>query len=142
MTSMTGVQDRLARASCLAELLDAAYDAFEDMLTVIRRHDDPGSGWFTAMVMAAASAANGRDAVGWAPSLPLRRLHPDQPGEIAGRPQTAEAAAAWVASVCELLAGRLDVGAAPDADPGDVAACRDAAGYAREVHALMGGGAP
>jgi hypothetical protein len=141
MTSMTGVRQRLSRASCLPELLDAAYDAFEDMLTVIRQHDDPGSGWFTPMVMAAASAANGRDAVGWAPLLPLRRLHPDQPAEIAGRPQTAQAAAAWVAGLCEMLAGRLDAGAAPYADPGDAAACRDAVGCAREIHALMGGGA-
>src|ERR1022692_1886990 len=127
MTSMTGVRQRLARASCLPELLDAAYDAFEQMLTVIRQHDDPASGLFVPMVMAAASAANGRDAVGWAPSLPRRSLHPEQAGGNASRPQTALDAAAGVAGVCEILAGRLAGAARQAADPRDRDACLDAA---------------
>jgi len=87
MASIDGVQDRLARASGLPELLDAAYDAFEDMLTVVRQHDQPDGEWFIPMVVAAASAANGRDAVGWAPSLPARRLHHEQAEGNAGPPR-------------------------------------------------------
>jgi len=141
MTSIDGVHERLARACGLPELLDAAYDAFEDMLTVIRQHDEPDGEWFIPMVAAAASAANGRDAVGWAPSLPSPRLHPEQAEENAPHPVTAQAAADWAGGLCEILAGRLAAAAAGSAaEPGDRAACRDAARYARDVHALMGGG--
>jgi len=140
MASVNGVHEQLARASGLPELLDAAYDAFEDMLTVIRRHDEPDGEWFIPMVVAAASAANGRDAVGWAPSLPSRRLRPEQSEGHAGHPVTAQAAAAWLAGLGEILAGRLAAAAPSAARPGDRAACRDAARYARDVHVLMGGG--
>jgi len=140
MASVNGVQERLARASGLPELLDAAYDAFGDLLTVIRRHDEPDGEWFIPMVLAAASAANGRDAVGWAPSLPARRLHREQAEGDAGYPVTAQAAADWVGALCEILAGRLAAAARFAAGPGDRAACRDAARCARDVHALLGGG--
>ena len=61
---------RLEHASGLPAVLDAAYDAFEDMLGVIEAQQDPGGGAFAAFVMAGAAAANGRNAVAAAPSLP------------------------------------------------------------------------
>ena len=74
MTRIDAAQRRLQQASDLAEVLDAAYEAFEAMLSVIHGVQDPASGWFAAYVMAAASAANGRNAVALAPSLPRRPL--------------------------------------------------------------------
>jgi hypothetical protein len=140
MASMSGLQERLARASSVPELLDAAYEAFEDVLTVVRQHDDPGGGLFIPMVMAAGSAADGRDSICRAPSLPPRSLHAGQPVERTDRFRTAQAAAAWVAGVCEVLADRLAGAASPAAEAGDRGACLDAACSAREVRALMSGG--
>src|SRR6266568_4569005 len=76
MISIAAVRDRLHRASGLTAILDAACDAFEDMLPVIWDHQDPSDGMFIPFVMAATCAANGRDAVLFAPSLPPRRHHP------------------------------------------------------------------
>src|ERR1035441_4530227 len=75
MTFLISARDRLERAAGLAAVLDAAYDAFESMRLAFRVHEDPASGLFGAFVMAAASAADGRDAVACAPSMPPRRRH-------------------------------------------------------------------
>jgi hypothetical protein len=45
------------------------------MVEVISPCEDPASSLCAAFVMAAASAANGLDAAGFAPSLPARLLH-------------------------------------------------------------------
>ncbi len=57
---MDTAQQRLLEADGLAAVLDAAYGAFEGMLSVIHPVQDPASGLFAAFVMAAASAADGR----------------------------------------------------------------------------------
>jgi hypothetical protein len=138
--ALSVIEERVAGAKSLPALLDAAYEAFEAMLAVIRAHDDPGSGLFVPMVMAGAQAAAGRDRVGWAPSLPprgLRRLAAGRPDET-GPFQAAGTAATWLAGLCRVLAGRLDEAAALAADPGDQDRCAGAAGCAREIALLMG----
>src|SRR5215813_3839609 len=75
MTRIATAHDRVEQADDLAAMLNAAHSAFEDMLSVIRALEDPGHGMFIPLVMAAASAADGRDAIAFAPSLPPRRLH-------------------------------------------------------------------
>jgi hypothetical protein len=139
MASMSEVQERIASASSVPELLDAAYEAFDDVLAVVRQHDDPGGGLFIPMVMAAASAAEGRDAICGAPSLPPRSLHAGA-GERTGPADTAQAAAAWVAGVCEVLVERLAGAASSAGEAGDRGACLDAGWSAREIRALMRGG--
>lgn len=67
---MDMAQQRLQEADGLAAVLDAAYGAFEGMLSVIHPAQDPASSLFAAFVMAAASAADGRNALALAPSLP------------------------------------------------------------------------
>jgi hypothetical protein len=67
---LAAAMTRVAGACGLAGILGAACDAFEQMLPVIEIHQDPGSGAFTAFVMAGVYAANGRDALLFAPSLP------------------------------------------------------------------------
>lgn len=137
MTSVTDTQRRVDNASGLAKVLDAAYDAFEDMLTAIYGYHDSGGPFYPALIMAAASAANGRDAVAFAPSLlppPSRTLQtaavpaPDPPGW--------QDLGASIASLSSSLSTRLrDVAAAAETAE-DRRACLDAARYAEEVHGL------
>lgn len=137
---MNDIADRVAAASGLPELLDAAYDAFEAMLAVIRQNDDPDTGFFVPMVMAGASAGDGRDYVLFAPSLPPRRLHPGQPEGNGQRSLAGQAAADWLAGLCGTLASRLGEAAMSAGAAGDREACLGAARCAGEVRELMGGG--
>jgi hypothetical protein len=139
MSSLLFVRERLDQASDLAAILDAACDAFESMLSVLRAHEDPGDPMFGAVMMAAASAADGRDAVLSAPSLPPHRL---QAADAEERHDAVGAAADLLASLSDLLAGRLDDAASIAPDPGDQAACQAAAWWARDIHALLIGNAP
>lgn len=141
MTAFLQIQGRLLSATGLAEVLDVAYDAFEQMLLAVEAWQDPGSGLFCAFVMAGASAADGRDAVGFAPSLPLlpgAGSHADQEGVSAG--DSAEAAAGALARLSRLLAACLIRAREWASDPGDWVACGDAARYAEEIHGLLRGG--
>ena len=70
MTLTPTTLERVRLAAGLAAILDAAYEAFEDMLQSLRAHEEPGSSLFLAVMLAAASAADGRDAIMFAPSLP------------------------------------------------------------------------
>jgi hypothetical protein len=60
---IAAVHRRLEQASDLAGMLDTTYEAFEAMLAVIHGQEDRAGAGFAALVMSAASAANGRDAV-------------------------------------------------------------------------------
>lgn len=143
MNWTTWAQEALNQASGLDEILCAAYDAFEDMLPVIRGHEDQAGGMFAAFVLSAASAADGRDAVATAPSLPP--LCPHERAVAAGRPDgeaRVEDVARGLASLSELLASRLVNAARSAADPGDQAACTEAARHAANIHALLTGGEP
>ena len=70
MTGMTAARNRLEQADDLPALLEAAHQVFAVALTALRAHEDPASVWFGRFVMAAASAADGRDALIFAPSMP------------------------------------------------------------------------
>jgi hypothetical protein len=128
----------LDNAGGLTELLDVAYEAFAQVLTLIRQHDDPDSDVFVPMVLAAASAANGRDYVGSAPSLPSAPL----PLTWAEEAPIAVAASEWIIGACAALTSVLDKAAAAAPVPADRAACAGAAGCVREIFDLMGGRRP
>jgi hypothetical protein len=140
MSSLYSVREHLQHASDLTAILDAAYNAFESMLSVLRAHEDLDDPMFGAMVLAAASAADGRDAVLFAPSLPPHRLQAADAEE--GGHDTAEPVADVLADLSELLATRLDDAASITSDPGDRAACLAAARWARDIHSLLTGDAP
>jgi hypothetical protein len=142
MSKPIGVRERLQEASDLKAVLAAAHDAFEFLLTVIRDHEDRADGMFAAFVMSAASAADGRDAVAAAPSLP-----PPRPGARAGagaEPLAGAAAdaAAGLADLSQLLATRLAQAASAGPDPGDGAACTQAARCAADIYELLTGTVP
>lgn len=143
MNLMLRTEERLRDAGGVAQILDAACDAFEDMLLAIRACEDPASGWFAASMMAAASAADGRDAVLFAPSLPRSRATGApavETGSLAG--ESAESIADAVASLSRLLVTRLLQARESSSDPGDRDACADAICSAETIHGLLGGGAP
>src|SRR5229473_6066520 len=98
MNDIAAARRRVQQASGLGGVLDAAYDAFESMLSVIRDREDSADGMFIPFVMAATCAANGRDAVLFAPSLPPRRLH-EPPAAVGPHEGVAEAAADAVAAL-------------------------------------------
>ncbi len=141
MTGTASVQERVEDASSLAELLDAVYDAFGEMLSVIVNYHDSGRPFYAALVMAGAAAADGRDAIAAAPSLPRaascrgRSGTPDSGTDAVG-------VAAALAALSDSVAVRL-LQAATSADAAeDRAACRDGAAYAHEAHLLMAGKEP
>ena len=138
MSPIPEIGERLQHAAGLAEVLDAAYDAFEQMLLAIRAHENPASGLFAAFVMAAASAADGRDAVGFAPSLPPDRGK-SAPADDNGRQaaESAESIAEPVAGLSRLLAARLAQAGESASDPGDRAACADAVCCAESIYGLL-----
>ena len=140
MAGVSGIADRVGAAGSLPELLGAACEAFEVMLTVIREHDQPGGELFVPMVMAGASAGSGRDHVLFAPSLPPRLVSPAGGGQDGGPAMTSQEAASWLSGVSRVLAARLTAAAGSAVLAGDREASAGAAGCAREVLALMSGG--
>jgi hypothetical protein len=134
---------RLESADDLPAILDAAYDAFEDMLTVIEHHQDPDGGAFAAFVMSEAAAIGGRNAIAGAPSLPpAPAVRAGLPGAgLAPGVSGAEAAAA-VAGLCLLLVSRLDAAAGLAGDVADRTACALGARSAGAVCSLLGGAQP
>ena len=132
------VSARLREASGPAAVLDAAYGAFEAMLPVIRACQDHAGSLFAAFGKSAASAADGRNAILLAPSLPSRCLHETPaPGEESHRGEDVASIAAGLAAVSVLLADRLAQAAKSAPDYRDRAACRSAARRARDIHALL-----
>jgi hypothetical protein len=140
MGDIAAMRVRLEQASDLPGILDAAYAAFEAMLPVIWGQADRIGGGFAAFVMSAGPAANGRDAIAGAPSLPL-----PAPGSIplgVGDPAagvTEQEAAAVLAGLSQLLASRLVDAGAWAADAADRAACADAARHAGAIWSLLAG---
>jgi len=142
MSQVTAAGNRFRQAHGLPAALDAACDAFEAILTVIGGCENTAStGAAITFLLAATQAANGRDAVLFAPSLPPRALHPPAPaGE--GQPGDAQDIRAAVAALAGLLAGRLGHTAAAQAGGADRAACHDAARYAARIGELLTGPRP
>jgi hypothetical protein len=130
-------QQRLQEADGLAAVLDAAYAAFEGMVSVIHPVQDPASGLFAAFVMAAASAADGRNALALAPSLPGHPLLTVPAGQQPWSGEPPERVAEVVAGLSHLVAERLTQAAASAPDTGDEAACRNAAQSARDICGLL-----
>ena len=162
---LTAAAGRLRQATGLAAVLDAASDSFEEILAVIGDHEDTTAAVDIPLVMAATQAANGRDALLFAPSLPPRRVHQRRP-ETAQSPWPDAAAfsdqhpqrrnprrlhrqatgapgiAAAVAALSMPLATHLAHTARTIATGADRAACQDAAGYAQAICGLLARAGP
>jgi hypothetical protein len=141
MRRLTAAGDRFGQARDLASVLDAACEAFEEILAVIGDHEDASDALVVPLLLAATQAANGRDAVLFAPSLPARRLHQLRVGEELERGSAQDVIAA-VTGLAQLLAVGLAHAADAVADGADRAACQDAARHARQIHVLLTGSGP
>jgi len=137
---LTSARQRLAAATDLPGILDPAYDAFEDMLAVLRRHQQDDHGAFPAFVLAAAAAANGRDWIAGADSLPPATAR-DQAGDPPEGTTVADVARA-VAVLSSELASRLTATAASVAGAGDRLCCEGAAQEAAAITDLLAGANP
>ncbi len=141
MTQTPRAPHRLPDAG-LELLLATAHDAFEFLLTVTRDHQDPADGMFAAFVMSAASAADGRDALAAAPSLPWPP--PARPAGAADdfRPGTSAEVAAGLAATSKQLAVRLAQAARTAPGAADRAACAEATWCATRIRELLTRPAP
>jgi hypothetical protein len=139
MTAILALRDRLQRGDGLPALLDTSSAAFELLLVAIEEHEDPGSGMFAQFVFAATHAANGRDAILSAPSLPARPLHRADAGVGGRRSGTGVPDIVALSQLlCHVLARAA--GSAPSRD--DQAACLHAARSAAAIHRLLTGTDP
>jgi hypothetical protein len=139
VTHAPDVRQRLEQARGLAEVLDACYEAFAEMLSAIRRYQDSGGPFYPALVMAAAAAADGRDALAAAPSLPPTNDRQTEPVGVANNPSDA---AACLAVLSELIGSRIRGVACTGLAARDRQACEDGSQYADEVHVLITGNGP
>ena len=137
MTGAQDVQQQLEQAASLPQILDAAYDAFEQMLWEIDRYNRGTGPFFAALVMAAPAAADGRNALAVAPSLPPPSWHGPEPPDFVGGDIAAD-----LAELSERVAARLDEAGGVARAEADLVACRNAARWAREVHGLLAGSRP
>ena len=139
MDQIESARVRLEHATGLPAVLDTAYDTFEQLLCALEEQEDRGGAAFAAFVMSATAAANGRDALVTAPSLP-----PAPTGDLAAAAAwsssslTAEDAAAVLAQLSQLLSGRLADASNQSADAGDKVACAQAARHAASICSLLG----
>jgi hypothetical protein len=119
----------------LPELLDAAWDAFDLLITACRQCWDSPSELFAAFAFASAAAAEGRLRLVAAPSLPPTsgtatehlNLVPDDLGKTASE----------LAELAHALSTVLSSVADQAHDPADQAACADAARKADQVLVLL-----
>jgi hypothetical protein len=140
MDRIESTRARIEQATGLPAILDAAYDAFEQLLTAITSQQDRGGGTFAAFVMSGTAAANGRDALAAAPSLP-----PVSSGDLASTASAStldlptQDAAAVLGGLSHVLSRRLTDASGHTADAGDRLACAQAARHAAEACLLLGG---
>jgi hypothetical protein len=138
MTLINRTIDRLEAAEDVPGILEAARGAFVDMLTVVECWEEPAHRLFTTYVAAGMIAANGRDAVLQAPSLPAHRARAAAGKELS-HGVTAEDDARQLAALSAVIADRLSDAAATATELRDRIACEQAARSARNLHALFTG---
>lgn len=136
MHDIDAMRARLGAADGVADMLAAGWDAFELVQAVADDYADREPGMFAAFMFTAASAAEGRDAVGFAPSMPC---NPSAPASQAG-PDAGDAheVAGELAGLTSALGSRLQAAAGEAEDPGDRHACQYAAREADRIGHLLG----
>lgn len=120
----------------MPHVLGHAFDTFEAIRQLARRHEDQSPDMFAAFMSAAVAAADGRDAILTADARPAHTpgvAGPGQPPSGTDQYQVADAIAASAA----VLAVRLDHAAGLAGTSQDRRACRDAAAAARHIRRLL-----
>ena len=135
------IRQRLEGARDLAEILTAAHDAFDEILSAFDRYENGPGPFYAALIMAGPAAADGRNTIGMALSLPP----PERDGPLPPEPVnelSAQEVADAVAGLAALAARTLRIAAAAVNSPADRSTCVQAAQYADEVRGLMTGTGP
>lgn len=130
---ITAMRERVEATSELPETLAASLAAFGLLLTMLRDREARRDEWFAAFAFASATAAEGRNFIATAPSLP------PGPHQLADR-VSAKARAVRRRALAELgqvLSERLSQAGACAQDADDQAACRDAGRLAGRIHQLL-----
>ena len=96
--------DRLAEAAGVPVLLAVAYDVFEYMLRALRGAENQAGVLLPAIVLAAAAAGDGRDAVARSPGLPSLPEPAEPLMSAGGAEQIADETAALSRALWERLA--------------------------------------
>ena len=134
---MTGLREtddigaRLDAAGSIADALATAWDAFDFIHAAASNCADPGTGTYAAFMFASAAAAEARDTVGFAPSMPSGPRGP-VPG---GTPATA----GLLAEFAGTLPGRLSAAAGQAVLASDRDALAQAASAAGQIRELLAG---
>jgi hypothetical protein len=126
---------RLLGADSVPDVLSAGWDAFEVLRAGSAAGADRSADMYPAFTFARGAAVSGRNAVAFAPSMPvdhavLRDAQVPDTSDVYG---AAEAMAGLASALSTRLrdAARLAVGA------GDHAACVEAAGHAEQIRELL-----
>jgi hypothetical protein len=135
MPEIDRMRARLETAGELTGLLCAAWDAFSLLLAACWDCEERAGELFAAFAFASAAAAQGRLVIASAPS------RPDGPATQASDVSCAEPdldkAADGLAGLAGVLGERLLAAARHAGDPGDRAACQDAAAQAAQIYELL-----
>jgi hypothetical protein len=141
VTDLSAALRRFAAATEVTDVLDRACQVFEDILAVLRRHQEQEASAFPAFVLATCAAANGRDWTGgqWTPQPAAREQDLGSP--VMDCATVAEVAVA-IAAACDQLSIRLSACGAATANEADRARCEHAAAEAATIRALLGEASP
>jgi hypothetical protein len=144
MSPVPAVLADLRQADGLPAILAAAETAFSTLLTELRAREDPASPDFIPVMVAATAAADGRDAVLFAPSLPWPAPAPaTQTDAVTAGPLPADPLLAGsLPDLSLMLAARLDHATRAAPNPADREACATAARSARQIYHLIAGTTP
>jgi len=142
VTDLSRALERLAAATDAVDVLDSACTVFEDLLTVLRRHQEDEVSAFPAFVLAACAAANGRDWTGGAWTQPPDGSKQDGDDEPLLNGATVTEVAVAIADASDTLAARLAACALSSANEAERTCCESAAAEAATIRALMGGVSP
>jgi hypothetical protein len=136
MDGLDAITARVTGSTPISDLLEASFDAFEVMRQVARACEDQVPELFAAFMVAATTAAEGRNALNDAPSLPPARSSPT-PSLTVSLADDADHVADGLAELAALLAQRLHGPAALADLAVDRDACERAAQAATDIHQIL-----
>ncbi len=122
-------------ADRVAGTLEVAWEAFDLLLVTCRACEDRSAELFAAFSFASVAAAQGRQLVWGAPSLPLASVGGS--GRAVSVADDLEGIADALAGLAQVMSGRLSAAAHDAPDPGDRGACADAAREAGQIYQLL-----
>ncbi len=125
---------RLLGAGGVPGVLSAGWEIFELVIAVAAASVDQSADMVPAFTVARGSAASGRNAIAFAPSMPTGYAPSGTPEPVTGDVYEVADAVAGLASA---LSARLRDAAGHAADAGDSAACENAAGHADQISKLL-----